>query len=132
MEQKPSVAEAIRKIGKVYRKPESLEGLIQLLEEIFDQETGLLEKLRLKTMRSRLFELLERYQPLFKAGTSEININAQKDLQELRWGSTTQRGLEGMAEIYGYDTVKKNLLPGRHRHPDRQVSETTFIKRAER
>lgn len=129
---KITVAEAIRGQGVKYPKPQSVDGMVAILKQIFNKETGPLMPLRLETDRSKLFRVIEQCLPMFIAGSNDLRFSSLRMIQEPRWGSTTQRGLEGMAEIFEYDFAKKLLANNENPHRDRQVAEVVFIKRSPR
>lgn len=127
---KATVAEAIRGLGVKYPKPQSVDGMVAILKQIFNKDSGPLMPLRLETSRSKLFRVIEHCLPMFIAGCNELRFSSLPIIQEPRWGSTTQRGLEGMAEIFEYDLAKKLLANNANPHRDRQVAEVVFIKRS--
>jgi hypothetical protein len=126
---KKTVAAAIQERGETYSKPASVDGLVSILKMIFNEEKGPLMPLRLETTVSHLYQVLEMYHPMFLSGQQTIRVNARHGAQNTRWGSTTQRGLEGAAEIFGYDFKDKIEAKNDNPHRDRQIAEVEFVKR---
>lgn len=126
---KKTVAQALRERGDKFTKPVSLDGLVGILRMTFNEEKGPLMPLRLETTVSSLYQVLEMYHPIFLSNPPVVRVNAKHGAQNTRWGSTTERGVEGMAEIFGYDFKEKIEAKNDNPHRDRQIAEVVFVRR---